>query len=210
MQTAQSDNYCKMIGSDQVTYEGGYLAIYSRADMPDWYVKKYRKLAIYYEGTKYFLADKAALGNGSFRYLLTPWPPDLSDLPGGELIYDEQFVHLRDDAADQEKQAEIGNLLLLPVQPLIGFLPFSVKERLEEYGIDPQRVTYYSLWVEFLLIFVHLCLTVIANFTTVFNIYYLIAAIIVLSLDGVVRYAAAQKEDERPYGFYEWIFHIQK
>jgi hypothetical protein len=198
------------IGSDYVGREGGYLVIYASVDMADWYVREYRKTAIFFEGERYFIASKSLLGDGRIRYVLEPWPDHLLDLPSGTICYDENYVRSRDEALKQIENSEYTRLFLLPLYPLIGFLPSSLKLEIEDrYGIDAYRATVYSLWIEYLCLFVHGALLVVATFTTMFNVFYLLGVIFLLLPDTLLRYDHTQKESNSPFGFYEWLFHFR-
>jgi hypothetical protein len=203
-------DFSKSMGSDYVTREGDYLVVYSSVDMPDWYAREYRKQAVFFEGMKYFVAEKSLLGKGEIRYILSPWPDDLQDMPSRIIHYNEDYVMARDRALKQMKRDLYWEPILFLVKPLIGFCPSSYKFALQgRYGIDPQQTTAYSLWIEYLLLFVHCSLLVIGSFTTVFSIFYLLGVIFFLLPDVIVRYSDSVKENKNLYGFYEWLFKVE-
>jgi hypothetical protein len=210
MNLSRSDVYSKSVGSDYVRREGDYLVIYSSADMPDWYAREFRKQAIFFEGLRFFVAEKTVVGEKEFRYALSPWPEDLQDMPSRVVHYDEDFVRARDRALREMRKDQYWELILFLIKPLIGFLPSSYKLRIQgKYGIDPEQATAYSLWIEYMLLFVDGGLLVIGSFTTIFNIFYLIGIIFLLLPDVIVRYNNSLKDEKILYGFYEWLFKLE-
>src|SRR5262245_8418276 len=60
------------VGSDRVTVKANRLVVESRADMPGWEVRSFRRVAIVYRGERWFVVAKAHDG-WRFRYTLEPW-----------------------------------------------------------------------------------------------------------------------------------------
>lgn len=210
MNLTRSDVYSRSVGSDYVTREGDYLVIYSSADMPDWYAREYRKQAIFFEGLRFYVAEKTIIGGGEFRYALAPWPEDLQDMPSRVIQYDENYVRARDRALRQMRKDQYWESILFLIKPLIGFLPSSYKLKLQgKYGIDPEQATAYSLWIEYMVLFVHGALLVIGSFTTIFSMFYLLGVIFLILPDVLARYSNSLKDEKPHYGFYEWLFKIE-
>lgn len=207
--------------SDRVFRSGDRVIIVSRADMPGWDVRRFRKLAIVFEGETYFVREKSRGRDSLYRYALQPWPSSLTDAPGGTVVYDEEFVRARDRDASTRRGSDVLYCLLLPLQPLIGFLWSGTKRRLESRcGISARRATGYSLILEAFAFLVHgvllwgfgflnlYSLALSASFSQMFPLIYMFAATLLLLPDVIVRYGATLMIDAAPSGFYEWFFRI--
>ena len=136
------------LGSDRVSVDGDRLVVESRADMPGWEVRSFRRAAIVYRGERYFVAAKEREG-GRFRYTLERWDDDRGDIDGGSIEYDADFVAARDGDARARAAASGVRAFLVPLYPLIGMLPGAVKRRLADgFGISEERATVLSLVLE--------------------------------------------------------------
>ena len=136
------------LGSDRVSAEGERLLVESRADMPGWEVRSFRRAAIVYRGDRYFVAAKEREG-GRFRYSLERWDDERDDIDGGSIEYDADYVAARDGDARTRAAASGVRALLVPLYPLIGMLPGAVKRRLaDSFGISEERATALSVVLE--------------------------------------------------------------
>lgn len=156
----------KYLGNDRIAHQGEQVVITSTTDMPDWRARRFRKIAVFFEGEKYFVADYLKLDKDSHRYVLERWPSDLNDLPGKIIEYDLEYVEARERVIEQVTNENRMYSILRPLSPFVGLLNSKVKLRLQEtYGIDAQESTYYSLWIEYLFIVVVGAFLVIDMFT---------------------------------------------
>ena len=199
-----------LVGGDRVVRKSGRLVVHSRANMPDWEVRRYRKVMIRYEGERFFPSSKAILWNGSHRYVLEPWPADSPDPPSAIIDYGLDYVKARDEAETAMQRHRRKLLLVAALLPLVGFLPSSYKAALNErWGVHPQSATSLSLFLEYLAVLAASVLLAIDVFTGIFNFKYLVAVIVVFGVDAWVRKDSLLAEEMNPPGFYEWLFRIR-
>jgi hypothetical protein len=63
------------IGPDQVTITDQEVVIEAKHELPDWQVREFKAIPIYFEDKKYFLVEKRKVQlRYAFRYVLRPWP----------------------------------------------------------------------------------------------------------------------------------------
>jgi len=192
----------------------------SRADMPGWEVRAFRRTAIVYRGDRWFVAAKAS-ENGRFRYTLERWDDEREDMDGGLFEYDADYVAVRDHDRRARAAASGVRTLLVPLYPLIGLLPGAVKRRLaDRFGISEERVTAQSIVLEAVVaVMVGGMLTIgsvgrmYGGALGVDSIPWLegipgagMVALFLLVPDVVMRYARILGESSYPYGFWEWLF----
>jgi hypothetical protein len=208
------------IGSDRVIVRGSRVIVLSRADMPAWEVRAFRRAAIHFRGERFYVRAKERR-DGGFRYTLERWPDDLEDIGGPQLEYGPSFVAERDGARRAVAVARRLRLLLVPLYPLIGFLPSEVKRRLADgYGISSERATEQSLWLEAALALAAAAMFTISTMSGLLGRFLgtgelpwadsasgiTLFVLVVSAVDLVVRYARILAESERSYGFWEWLF----
>lgn len=208
------------VGSDRVTAADGRLVVESRADMPGWEVRDFRRAAIVYRGGRWFVAAKERSGGG-FRYTLEPWDDERNDIDGGSIEYDERYVVERDRARRGRAVAKGVHPFLIPLYPLIGLLPGAVKRRLADgWGISEERATVQSLVLEAVAALMIMALLSISSVARgigpmfgVDSIPWLrdsgragLVALVLVVPDIVIRYARILGESAHPYGFWEWLF----
>jgi hypothetical protein len=209
------------LGSDRVLARGPRVIVLSRADMPDWEVRSFRRATVRFRGEDYFVAVKERHPEGGFRYVLERWPDGSSEIGGAVIDYDEGYVTARDGERRARVAARGVQTALAPFSPLIGFLPDAVKRRLaDRYGISEQRATEQSLWLEAMLVLACGALLSIEKFGGVYGSAFGVGeipwlagasatatvALVLMAPDLVVRYARILGESERSYGFWEWLF----
>src|SRR5688500_12356791 len=114
------------VGSDRVRLRDASVVVDSRADMPDWEFRDYRRTAILFRDRQYFVGEKRLLPGGSYRYVLQPWE-DPGELPGRTIVYDAEYAIARDAAARTTARRDGVSAALLFVSPLLGFLPARTK-----------------------------------------------------------------------------------
>lgn len=199
------------VGSDRILFKEGHLIIHSRCDMIDWRATKYRKTLVLFNGVTYFLDRKSQLPDGMFHYKLERLKGDYHDIPSKIVPYDEAYVLERDAFYRKLEKRRKTWMILRFTQPLLGFLPSSVKEKLHDtYGLHPVTMTAYSLFLEYLFVLLASTLFVIHLFTRALGSLFDFApvAVIVTLLDAMIRYNCVFSEMDVPFGFYEWIFKV--
>lgn len=139
------------VGRDRVQRTGVSLTVISPVDMPEWQAREFRRVAVWVGGERYVLAGRSRGRAGRIRYRLDPWPDDPTDLPGAEVFYDPAYVAQRDRLLGLQRRRGVAAAVLLPLRPLLGFLWFPTKERRPlALGVEPGRVTRWSLFLQYL------------------------------------------------------------
>jgi len=202
----------RKLGSDRVLARGRRTMIDAAAEMAPWEPRKYRRPAVLFEGTRYFVVAKEPGAGSRVRYLLEPWPADSPEDPAFEIHYDEEYVAARDASLRRAAAGRGIEPIVLAVTPLIGLLSADLKVRLErDYGIHSRVATGRSLWLEYFIFLLASVLLAISTWTggmTGFVIVrprVLVPVLVVVGLDCVVRYSSLKEGMEKPWGFYEWL-----
>lgn len=208
------------VGSDRVSTDGDRLVVESRADMPGWEVRAFRRTAIVYRGERWFVATKAR-DNGRFRYTLERWDEERGDIAGGVFEYDADYVAARDRARRALTTAGGVHAFLVPLYPLIGLLPGAVKARLaDRFGISEERATVQSIVLEACVSLMVAALMTIGSVGRIYGSAFGVDSIpglanlprdgmitlFLLAPDVVMRYAKILGESTHHYGFWEWLF----
>jgi hypothetical protein len=201
------------VGPDRVSYRGDAVAVVSAVEMPGWEYRDHRKIAVVFRGARYYVAEKALRPDGRYRYLLTPWPDDLTDLPGATVHYDERYVEERDARLRREAREDRTAEALSFVSPFLGLLPASLKLKLNDrYAYDPVTVTKQSLVLEYLLLMVLMALTTIHVFAAGLGgasllgeyLGLVVVVLIALPLDILMRRGPVEAGGMEQPGFFEW------
>ena len=208
------------VGSDRVSADGERLVVESRADMPGWDTRAFRRTAIVYRGERWFVAAKAR-ENGRFRYTLERWDDERGDIDGGVFEYDAEYVAARDGDARKRAAASGVRTFLLPFYPLIGLLPGAVKARLaDRFGISEERTTVQSIVLEACVSLMIAAAMSIGSMARVYGSAFGVdpitlftnvpggglMALFLLVPDVVMRYSKILGESTYHYGFWEWLF----
>lgn len=205
------------VGADLVwEKEDGSLAVYSSRQMDGWRVGKYRQTVVVFRGGTFKLAEVRLLGPRRVRYLLTPWAPGGSDLPGLVVHYGEEYVTDREETARHERRTGLEGFFLFFLTPVLGFLGSRMKIALEtRYGFDPLRLTTWSLVVQIFILIVGLLFNLGPVFAIVqgklgielpgwgeiaYNLFLLF-----LFLDLVIRMGKRMDGERFQYGLGEWL-----
>jgi hypothetical protein len=211
------DDLPKSCGRDRIFRHGNRLIIIAAADMPEWEVRKNRKIAILVGTTIWWIAGKEGSGRGSVRYTLEPWDEYLNQIPGRTIRYDAEYVGQRDEDLKSRSICKRRSDALVLLKPLIGFLPSKIKVRIEDrYDISARSATFVSLFVQLLVFFGLGAGVEIFAFAGLrgaiqgmdAGLAFLACAIpllLVLLADMMMRYHNYLSETRSPYGFCEWI-----
>ena len=220
------------IGPDRVIVTDDLVTIDAKHEMPDWKVRAYKVIPIYFENKKYYLTEKRQ-GQPPYaiRYLLKPWV-DGTDSAAIFQTYDAEAVVQRDSSRRNEAQGEVVRAFLLLFYPFLGLLWSRTQQRLNRFGFIPRSITSISIFMVFCLIFaqgVFLVMSlqasarsgviVIGGMIRAFAGDHLqigpvgiplylfdILASLAMILDVAVRYTKYLQDDEWTGGFLEWIF----
>jgi hypothetical protein len=202
------DSPPEAVGRDRIRYHGRAVVVESAVDMGDWEFRAYRRTAVLFRDLRYFVSEKRLLPDGSYRYILEPWEPDLTDLPGTVIGYDETYVAARDLARREEARRDRESAALFFVSPLLGFLPSRLKLALNDrYAFDPRDVTGQSLFLERVLLYLLIALLAIGGFTRVLGgaLLWVAGAAVGVAIDLVVRTGRLEVGEMEQPGFWEWI-----
>jgi hypothetical protein len=176
--------------------------------MPHWTVGKHRKTLIVVRGLTYAVAE-ATPSNGGWQYVLTRWAPPPHELPGRIITYDDAYARDREMEARAFEASQRVRWVLLPLSPLLGFLPRVAKARLHErYGFEPRGLTAWSVRIEGAALLVELVLASISATTGVsFGGGPAVGAVVLLLgiPDFAVRVGVLLDDEFPPYGAYEWL-----
>jgi hypothetical protein len=180
--------------------EADRLLIVSSANMEGWQVRRHRHTAIRFDGRTWRVASRSAFAGARVQYELVPISEQEFDAAGSLIDYNSDYVARRDRDARNRRHQHRGFVLLLMVSPILGFLSARTKARFEErYGIDPVRVTWHSMLVEWILALGALVLAAFGGLLFV-------PVVAALIIDALVRWDRILGEERPPPGFYEWLF----
>ena len=198
------------LGRDTTHREGGRVIVQSPVSMPDWKVSKFRRTAVVYKDERFFVAEVTRGADGGHRYVLEPWPADRGDRPSRTILYEEEYVHLRDRNRWRAWIALCSWPALVCANPLLGCLWLPTKRSLQRrLGLDPKFATLQALLCQYVLVL----LLVLAMFAAMWG-YVILPGLSwaevlivagVLLLDAVMRYDHLQKYPEEFLGVGEWL-----
>jgi hypothetical protein len=141
------------IGPDHVTITDQEVFIEARHELPDWQVRQFKVIPIYFEDKKYFLAEKRRVQPPyAFCYVLSPWPESHIESATFCYTYDAQAVAERDESHRSGQCDELLRLSLLPLYPFLGFIWSGAQRKLIRFGFAPQSLTAASIFTGFSLI----------------------------------------------------------
>ena len=216
------DELPQVYGRDRIIRRGHQLMIIAAVDMPEWEVRKNRKIAILVGTTIWWIAGKTDSERGSVRYTLEPWDQYLNQIPGRTIRYDAEYVRQRDEDLKSRKICRRWSDALVLIKPLIGFLPSQIKVRIEErYDISARSATFLSLFIQLLVCFSLGAGVEIFAFAGLrgaiqgmdVGLAFLACAIPLLLLllaDMMMRYHNYLSETRSPYGFCEWVIRLRR
>jgi hypothetical protein len=222
------------IGPDRVTIKDSEVIIEAKHKMPEWQVRELNPPPVYFEDKKYQLvhATKAEAPYAA-RYILVPWPADLSSNSKLFYAYDAEAITERDGALRVGQAEGLARALLLPFYPFLGLLWSGVQKRLCRFGFAPHAISGISIFAVFCFSFaqgvfavvsinasartgkmmIGGCLRAMASHD---NLHLGPVSIPIALIDGVltlacladvaIRYSHHLREQEWAGGFLEWLF----
>lgn len=221
------------IGPDHITVTDQEVVIQAKRELPDWEVREFQVVPIYFEDRKYHLVEKnRAASPFAWRYVLHPWPEAGLDTAKRFLVYDADAVTQRDGDHAGEIRSRLGYAFLLPLYPLLGLSWSGVQERLGRLGFVPRTLTSISIFTVFSLAFAQLVFVSISINATVRSGHMMIggllrlignsdqlgfgplslpmawadtALFVALVADAAMRYTYYLREDQWTGGFLEWV-----
>lgn len=200
------------IGPDMVLYFGEKIVVCAVKEMPEWESRESARPAIEFEGKRYYLSRRMPGDEDRpVRYELAPWPDFAGIHPKVTIVYDEDYVALRDGAFKKIKPVTGHRTNWRYLYPLLGLFPSAFKENvLEPNGINPLRVSLISSLVAYVIFLAELgCL-----FFFQFGIFQRLVgpfiwldylAVLLLPFDSAVRIYQIFTGVRYPDGFYEWL-----
>ena len=204
-----------MVGPDMVHIGDEVVTIFALHEMPDWTVREFSIVPIFFRDHKFYLKSKRP-GSGDYAcaYELAPWYPQLGLESSRIIHYEEDYVAERDREFRLDRKHDHLHSALYAVYPLLGWCWSGFKERvLGRIGFDPVSITEASI------MFAFACFMAEAVFVCYFRLGFLALAFsrmwllwvdyllfVLLPLDCAVRYGCVISGDTCPPGFLEWIF----
>jgi hypothetical protein len=221
------------VGPDQVEITATQVIINARHPMPDWQVREYSRIPIYFRDQKYFLRQKSA-GQKPFaaRYLLELWPADNKEIAPTTFDYNEEVVKEREAAIRGRHFETVVQAALLLVYPLVGLFWSKTKDNLARFGVAARTTTGISIMLTFGLVlldgvFAKMLLmgslktgrVAVGGILRTFAgqdhwevgsialpiVWFDVALFIVLVLDVLLRYSQHLRDDGVNFGFMEWM-----
>lgn len=200
------------VGPDVVLYFGEKIVVCAVKEMPEWETKESSRPAIEFEDKRYYLSRKLRGDEDRpIRYELAPWPDFAGVRPKVVIVYDEDYVALRDGAFKKIRPADGHKTNWRFLYPLLGFAPASFKEEvLEPHGINPLRVSLITCMGAYVFFMAELiCLFFFSFgifqkfFTPLIWLDYL--CVVLLPFDSAVRFYQILNRERYPDGFFEWL-----
>ena len=200
------------VGPDLVLYFGEKIVVCAIKEMPEWESRESSRPAIEFEDKRYYVSRKLRGDEDRpVRYELAPWPNFGGIRPKFTIVYDEDYVALRDGAFKKIKPATGHKTHWRLLYPLLGFFPASFKEEvLEPHGINPLRISlitcicaYVFFLAELISLFFFsygICQRILGPLIWVDFL-----AVILLPFDSAVRFYQVINRERYPDGFFEWL-----
>lgn len=198
------------LGRDTIHREGCRVIVESPVLMPEWKASKFRPTEIVYQGDRFYVAEVSRGPDGRHRYRLDLWPEDLFDRPSRTILYEEEYVRLRDGDRSRAWLGLLAWPVLVLASPALGCLWNASKRGLQRrIGVDPRMSTLQSLFGEYVLALLLGVATyaLMLGGSSVANASPLstLAGSLVLLLDAAMRYDHLQKHPEDFLGVGEWL-----
>ena len=209
------------------------VVIEAKHEMPDWEVREFHMIPIYFKDHKFHLVGKRkAQPPFAFRYVLQLWPEGHVQNPKLFHTYDADAVAEREAARRSRMCDVVVRCCLLPLYPVLGFLWSGIQRRLARFGFVPRSITGVSIFMSFCLLFTQGVFAVILinastrsgkmmaggmirALTSVDHIHIGRVSISVLTMDCLLfvalladvlmRYGHYLRDDDWEGGFLEWL-----
>jgi hypothetical protein len=226
------------IGPDRVLVTDTELTIDARRTFPDWDVREINQVPIYFEDKKYYLAEKRkAEPPFAVRFVLLPWPEDLTTCAKGFHSYDAETVAAREGQHRGSQYDDLARAFLMPFYPIMGFLWSGTQKRLTRFGFEPHSLSGVSIFASFCFLFAQGVFAVVLINTSLRSgkialggfiramapgdYFHLgpiripvalvdIVLIVAVLADLAMRYSEYLREDEWAGGFLEWLLRRPK
>jgi hypothetical protein len=199
--------------TDWLDRDGDRVVVWAPRPMPEWKIGKHRRPMIVIDGARYAV-EEAAESGGGWRYILAPWRGTTHELPGVTIHYGDAYARDREEHARELVKATRGRAALLPLYPLLGFLPRALKSTLHmRYGFEPRAITVWSVRVELAAMLIEVVLGEVSTTTGVpFGGGPVFAALFVVLLlpDLLMRFGSLLDDDYEPYGLYDWVADVDE
>jgi hypothetical protein len=203
------------VGSDVVEVGDRTVTVFAMRPMPDWTVREFCIVPIFFRGHKFHL--KAKLPGPppyAWRYELEPWYSELGAESSLKVVYDEEYVTERDADARASQRREHLHAALFVIYPFLGFCWSGFKERvLGPIGFDPVDTTEASIMIGLGLFLAEgvFAFYFRAGFLGVMFSQHILfwldwVLLVLLPLDCAIRYGHIIRGDSCPAGFLEWMF----
>jgi len=201
------------VGADKVLSFGESVIIHAAREMPDWQVREFCKIPIYFGGRKYYLKRKLRLERPyAMSYELEPWPEDLHEESNLDITYDGEYVAQRDRLVRADQRNDLGRALLLPFFPFLGFLWSEFKDRkLERFGLNPLSMTAASVLLGFAVVVIEIIFLFLFRLGFAQVVFGLstprpdFTLFVLLLVDTVARADQVLRGVNSPAGFLEWF-----
>jgi len=203
-------SFSDRVGRDRIRHHGDRVFVDAACEMPDWAVSRYRPVAVVVAGTRHAVRAAEPGPRGRWRYELSPWRADDGERPSREIVYDADYVEIRDHRRHSEQVGTAASWLALPVVPLLGLLPSGAKARLEgRIAFEPRSATRISVAFAGLLCAALGALLTIHWMTRAVlppGLEWLSTAFPLLVLDTLVRHGGVRDDTLPAWGLFEWTW----
>jgi len=236
MTEQQETEHVKVIqvGPDRVIIKDHEVIIDAKHKMPEWQVRELNPPPVYFEEKKYQLIH-ATKGEAPYeaRYVLVPWPSDLSSSAKIFYAYDAEAVAEREGTLRTGQAEGLARACLLPFYPFLGLVWSGVQKGLCRFGFAPHAISGISIFSVFCFSFAQGVFAVVTINTSLRSGKMIIGgclramanqdhlhlgpvSIPIALLDGLltlaciadvaIRYSHYLREQEWAGGFLEWLF----
>ena len=136
------------VGPDEVSVVDNAIAIDARHRMPDWEVREFEQVPIFFQDEKWLLVQvRKATPPFAVRYILHRWPEEHISSVKIFWTYDEETVAHREANLRQRTFEEVVRACLMPVFPVLGLFWSGTQNRLTRFGFIPRSITHASIYM---------------------------------------------------------------
>lgn len=220
------------VGPDEVSVVDNAIAIDARHRMPDWEVREFEQVPIFFQDEKWLLVHvRKPPPPFAVRYILHRWPAEHISSVKIFWTYDEETVAHREAHLRQRTFEEVVHAFMLPIYPVLGLLWSGTQHRLARFGFIPRSISYASIYMMFLFVYVQAIFLLItlnaavrggvgqigglfrAMFSRVLHLGPLslpmgwldLLLAVVVATDCLIRLSHYMREDQWNGGFLEWL-----